>query len=192
MNNKLLVGLITGGAIASTVASVYAFSSNNVDSVKSALANNDYSAWQTAITDSPNADELSTIDESTFAQLVEAYNLAQNGDFDSAKTIIDELDIHGLGMIIGMGGGHGPHGGDGGMFGQGNTAVDEALTNNDYSAWQTAIADNHNSQEMLSAINESNFSQLVEAHNLMKQARTIMDGLGLGYKGNRNNSSSNS
>jgi len=64
MNNKLLVGLITGGAIASTVASVYAFSSNNVDSVKSALANNDYSAWQTAITDSPNADELSTIDES--------------------------------------------------------------------------------------------------------------------------------
>jgi hypothetical protein len=194
MNNKILTGLITGGAIIATAASAYAFSPQNIDSIKTALDNNDYSAWQTAIVDSPNADELtSTINESNFSQLVEAHQLMQDGDREGAKAIMEELGING------MFGGRGGHG-EGGMGNnpEQNQAVKDALTNNDYTAWKTAITATPRGEEMLSVINESNFSRLVEAHNLMEQGRAIMDELGLPdrgkgmNKGNQNSNSNNS
>jgi len=51
------------------------------------------------------------------------------------------------------------------------TAVDQAIQNNDYNAWKTAMGDNQITQK----INESNFSQYVQAQNLIKEGQNKMD-----------------
>lgn len=63
------------------------------------------------------------------------------------------------------------------------TAVKAALDANDYNAWVTAVGSD---SSLLTKINASNFSQLVnayklrvQANDLEKQANTIMTGLGL-------------
>ncbi|MFZ5392399.1 MAG: hypothetical protein ACOZAR_04400 [Patescibacteria group bacterium] len=172
MNNKLLTGLITGGAILTTAASAYAFSPQSFDSIKTALTNNDYSSWVTAMSDAPNSEEiLAKINESNFSQLVEAHNLMQSGNKDEAKAIMEELGINGL-----MGrGGQGPNGANNEQM----EAMKTALNNSDYEAWKTAVSELPNSEELLSKINESNFSRLVEAHNLQQQAQAIREELGI-------------
>ena len=172
MNNKLLTGLITGGVILTTAASAYAFSPKSFDSIKTALNNNDYTSWVTAMADTPNSEEiLSKVNESNFSQLVEAHNLMQSGNKDEARAIMEELGINGL-----MGrGGQGPNGANKEQM----EAMKTALDNNDYEAWKTAVTNQPNSEELLSKINESNFPRLVEAHNLQKQAQAIREELGI-------------
>ena len=60
------------------------------------------------------------------------------------------------------------------------TAIKAALTNNDYSAWVTAVG---TSSPLLKKITAGNFSQYVQAFNLRQQAETIMTSLGLGGRG---------
>lgn len=60
-------------------------------------------------------------------------------------------------------------------------AVEQALTNNDYSAWKAAVGPNN---PILSKITADNFSKYVEARNLMKvgkkaEAQKIFQDLGL-------------
>lgn len=64
-------------------------------------------------------------------------------------------------------------------------AISKALSANDYNAWVSAVGAN---APILQKINASNFSQLVQTHNLNMQARTIMtqlgvDGPGMGMGG---------
>lgn len=67
-------------------------------------------------------------------------------------------------------------------------AVRTAVENNDYQAWVDAHGDGERGAEMLELINESNFSQFVEMHNLMQAddkegAKAIAESLGLPDKG---------
>lgn len=55
-------------------------------------------------------------------------------------------------------------------------AVEAALTAGDYQAWVAAVGDN---SPWLEKINEDNFPVLVEAHQLMAEARSKMESLGL-------------
>ncbi len=56
------------------------------------------------------------------------------------------------------------------------TAVNAALEANDYNAWAQAVGAN---SPLLAKINQNNFSQFVQAHQLRKQADKIMMDLGL-------------
>lgn len=59
--------------------------------IKDAIENNDYTAWQAAIEGTPMAEQnLSATD---FARLVEARTLAQSGDREAAKEIMQDLGI---------------------------------------------------------------------------------------------------
>ncbi len=188
MNKKLLTGLITGGAILTTVASAYAFGPNNFQSIKTALDNNDYSSWVSAITDTPNSEDiLSKVNESNFSQLVEANQLMESGDRDGAQAIYEELGINGL-----MGkGGQNRNNLDSETIAQMDTAreaVETALVNNDYEAWKEAVSQLPNSEDLLNKITADNFDRLVEAYNLEQQSKAILDeldvkGLGLGGLG---------
>lgn len=55
-------------------------------------------------------------------------------------------------------------------------AVEAAITNGDYNAWVVAVGVNN---PMLTKITKDNFPKLVEAHNLRKQADSIMTELGI-------------
>jgi len=55
-------------------------------------------------------------------------------------------------------------------------AIEEAITNNDYTAWKELVGENN---PLLDKITEANFSRFAEAHRLMIQARNIFGELGL-------------
>lgn len=67
----------------------------------------------------------------------------------------------------------------GGFMG-GNEDTIAALEAGDYNAWKESLPENC---PLLEKINETNFSKLVEASNLMKQARDIYDELGFNEPG---------
>lgn len=184
MNKKILTGVIIGGAVLSTALSAYAYngpgteSNNQMNSdrqaIMEALDNSDYQTWYNLVKETKRGEEiLQVINETNFAQYVEAHKLMQNGDKEGAKEIMDELGIvPPQGEMNG-----GPE--DGKM-----EAVKNALDNNDYNAWLVAIAEMPNASEMTAVINESNFSKMVEIHNLMQSgdregAQKIADELGL-------------
>lgn len=54
-------------------------------------------------------------------------------------------------------------------------ALEKALTNKDFTAFQAAVAGTN----LEGKITSTSFPRLIEAHSLMKQARTIMDELGV-------------
>lgn len=57
-----------------------------------------------------------------------------------------------------------------------HAAVEAALSAGDYDAWVSAEG---TSSPLVSKVNKDNFSQFVEAHNLMEQARTILSNIGV-------------
>lgn len=124
-----------------------------------AIENNDYSALG----------ENPKISEEDFNKKVEFYALMKSGDYSGAKEL-----KKGLGMKAG-------HFGKMGKYAKFNSgkyeAVRTALDNNDYEAWLAAVGED---SKMAEKINEDNFSRLVEAHNLMQEAREIMEELGIG------------
>lgn len=79
---------------------------SEMKAIRTALENNDYNAWKTAVANLPNADEqTSKINENNFSQLVEAFNLDKQ-----SKEILKDLGVRGFG---GMGRGRGGHPGMG-------------------------------------------------------------------------------
>lgn len=190
MKNRILTGVIIGGTILTTVVSAYAYNSNNSDgsglrddfgkqnpdreAIMEALDNADYQSWYDLTKGSPNGDEiLSVINEDNFSKLVEAHKLRESGDFEGAKAIMDDLGLPEMG---------GPRGGH--EKNENMEAVKSALDNNDYNAWLTAIAEMPKFEEIKSIINESNFNQMVEIHQLIQGgdvegAKKIADELGI-------------
>jgi len=136
-----------------------------------ALENSDYNAWKEAVgEESPILDKIT---EENFAQLAEAHKLMQEGKFDEARAIREELGLRGGAGGPGIKNGNGPNAEE-------REKIQNALENNDYNAWKEAAAGRRVSKE----ITEDEFSKLVEAHNLRKQgkfleAKTIMEELGL-------------
>ncbi len=86
--------------------------------VEDAISAGDYDAWLAAIEGSPMADKLKeVITEDNFATFVEMHNAMAEKDFDTAKTLSEEI---GLDTPIGMGfGGPGMGMRDHGMEGRG-------------------------------------------------------------------------
>ena len=106
--------------------------------------------------------------------LEESHKLREAGDFDAARTIMEEADIdrdtmheirsamHEYRMEM-------------------RDVIKEAVENNDYEAFKTAIADSPLADKISS---EEDFSKFIEAHELMtegqfEEARTIMTELGI-------------
>lgn len=83
-----------------------------VDAVSSAVTNNDYSAWQQAMTTrvaemrQQATDLEAKITQDNFNKLVQAHQLMQAGKQDEAKAIFDELGM--FGPMGHMGKGMGP------------------------------------------------------------------------------------
>ncbi|MCA9366993.1 hypothetical protein KC887_01865 [Candidatus Kaiserbacteria bacterium] len=86
--------------------------------VEDAITNNDYAAFQAAVTDGPFADAI--ISEADFAKLVEAHQLREAGDFEGADAIMTELGIEKP-----MGGPGGRHGGCGDFDGDDDHGPDQ-------------------------------------------------------------------
>lgn len=138
----------------------------NREAMESALENNDYNAWKEAAGETRMAEGVTAENFSKFAS---AHELMQAGKTDEAKAVFTEMGI----AMGGKGRGH-----DGEAFGRGmgnNEAAIAALDNNDFAAWQKAVG----TSPIVSKIDANNFPRLVEAHNLQKQARGIMEELGL-------------
>lgn len=55
-------------------------------------------------------------------------------------------------------------------------AVEAAILANDYNAWQAAIDENN---PFADKVNADNFSKFSEAHNLMNEAREILESIGI-------------
>ena len=61
------------------------------EAVREAVENNDYTAFLTAIAETPIADTIDT--EAEFEKFVEAHELMEEGDREGAREIMDELGI---------------------------------------------------------------------------------------------------
>lgn len=153
--------------------------------VRESLENNDYQAFLKAVADSPMADKIDTEEE--FAKMVEMHKLLQNKDTDGAKKIADELGIELPGK--GRRGGEGGPNGNGGDSEQAE-AVRNALENNDFEAWKTAMTEAKNGEEILKVVDtQEEFAKMVEIHELREKNRennekikTIHEELGLEFQ----------
>lgn len=129
--------------------------------VKDALDSGDYTAWSSAMTDLNQKRFDSTnenITEDTFNTLQEMKDAKDSGDFEKMKELHDELEP-GFGM--GMGGpGEGMRGGHG--KGTHDEAVHEALENNDYEAWKTAVEESDHPH--MNDTSEVTFNTMRDAH----------------------------
>ncbi|MFA6253029.1 MAG: hypothetical protein WCV69_02060 [Patescibacteria group bacterium] len=105
--------LVTTAVVASTSFAFGGKSDTNVkinddrEQMQQAITNNDYGAWQTAMTTRVTemrqqaTDLEAKINQDTFNKLSQAHQLMQAGKIDEAKAIFDEL-----GMFGPMGNGH--------------------------------------------------------------------------------------
>jgi nucleotide-binding universal stress UspA family protein len=87
-------------------------------------------------------------------------------------------------------------GNDIGKFNPNKEALMETFDNADYQAWYDLTKESPRAEELLSVINEDNFSKLVEAHKLreagdMEGAKAIMEELGLPEMGKGNGAMKN-
>ena len=119
--------------------------------VHQALDNNDYAAWVQAL--SGHEKVPFDLNESTFGAFQKAHELMQQGDKDGAKEVLESAGVQlpPLGQKMGRGHGH-----------QNNPAVREAIEANDYTAWQTAIAET----KLSDIASQDLFNKMVEVHSL--------------------------
>jgi hypothetical protein len=157
----LTTALVAGGAYA--FGGWAKFRGNN--ELKTAIEKNDYAALG----------ENPKITQDQFNKMVEAANLMKEGKNDEAKKLMQDAGLGSMGL--GMGREMMGHGMRGMKFDPAKQeAVTKALDANDYDAWLAAVgADSPLAQK----INKDNFSRYVEAYNHMKQAKVIMEELGL-------------
>ncbi|OGV10303.1 MAG: hypothetical protein A2237_01545 [Stygiobacter sp. RIFOXYA2_FULL_38_8] len=77
----------------------------NLEAMKTAMANNDYQAWQELNQDSKMAEVIDS--QAKFDQMIRMYNLMKEGKFEEASQIAEELGLpmghHAMGMDRGFG-----------------------------------------------------------------------------------------
>ncbi|MBU2567006.1 hypothetical protein KKG46_05635 [Patescibacteria group bacterium] len=146
----------------------------NDEAVKKAIDNRDYNAFVTAVTpENGNIPKiLETITADNFDRFVDMHEALKNQDFETAKSIAKEL---GLSEMDGRGMGQGQP-----MHTEENQlAIREAAINGDYQTWFDLVAVDGQLPEHLQVINADNFSRFSEMHQLMDDAKTIREELGL-------------
>lgn len=168
-NTKLRLSAVILGVIITTAlvaSSTYAFGhgwGRQGNNLKTAIENNDYST----LGDNPK------ITEEQFNQMIEVHNLMQVGDYEVAKEMRKELGLNKKGFGVRRGMSNKAHK----MFDlERREAVLAALEAGDYSAWLEVVGEDC---PLTDKITEDNFFKLVEAHNLMQEAREIMEELGI-------------
>ncbi len=90
------------------------------EAVHTALENNDYNAFRTAIADTPLAEAIDT--EADFETFKAAHELKESGDHEAAQELMAELGIK---KPEGRGRGHGDHGHHGKRVGNSAQSVTE-------------------------------------------------------------------
>ncbi len=138
--------------------------SGKFTAVQDAVKANDYTAFQTAVADTPFADKITT--EAQFAQLVEMHTLMQAGQKDEAKAIAESLGLPA--MMKGMRAEKWAE----------SEAIKAAIDANDYTAFQTALVELPNSP-LASIDTVEEFAKLVKMHSLLDEAKAIAEELDL-------------
>ena len=126
--STLIVGAISGAAIMTTISPNSAFAdetdcpraeqglgnrgqmNEHREAARTAIENNDYNAWATAMTDAPE-EMQNKVNEQTFANLKQAHQLRAEGKYEEARTLMESI---GFGHR-----GNGPKNGQGPQDGQG-------------------------------------------------------------------------
>ncbi len=76
---------------------------NHKETMRNAMESGDYNTWKAILENSPRGVKmLEIITEENFNRLVEAHKLAQEGDYEGAKAIRDELGLQ-KGLMKGTG-----------------------------------------------------------------------------------------
>jgi len=139
------------------------------EAVKAAFETGDYTSFVEALPE--DHPKLEVVTEENFGQLQEAHQLMKDGDRAGAKAIFEELGIEKKF--------HGKKYGKKRLH-KGNPEVRAAIEAGDYAAFVEAVPAESPRAER---ITEENFSQVVEAHRLMREgdkegAKAIFDELG--------------
>lgn len=137
---------------------------NWFQAVKSAVEAKDFAAFQIAVKDTPFATQITTQEQ--FDKFIQMHELREEWKIDEAKVIATELwlpDMKWKWM----------HGDPEKM-----EAVKTAISANDFTAFQTAIAENANSP-LASIDTAEEFAKLVKMHSLLDEAKAIGEELGL-------------
>lgn len=93
--------LVEAGVDERVLQSVHKVMHENRDAMRQALEAGDYAAFKIAVAGTPLADVIDTEDD--FKQFVKAHALKQEGKWDEAKTILDELGVEPPQRHFGMG-----------------------------------------------------------------------------------------
>ena len=151
------------------------FGIGNNEAVQSAIENRDYNAFVAAVTPENGSIPkiLEKITADNFDSFVDMHEALKNRDFETAKSIAQELGLPEMGFQ-GMGQGQ-PR-----LTEEQREAVHQAEINGDYQTWFDLMA-NESGQlpEHLQVINADNFSRFSEMHQLMDDANGIREELGL-------------
>jgi len=71
------------------------------DAIQTAIENGDYNAWKEAIDSVPRITDF--INQDNFDQFAQMHKYMEEGDFEAADAIRDELGINQVGLGMGMG-----------------------------------------------------------------------------------------
>jgi hypothetical protein len=139
----------------------------NIKTAIEAIESGDYETWYNAV-EGKKITEI--INEDNFENLVEAHELKKDGEIDAAKEMFEELGIKPAHKKRFKDNKNNLH----------KKAILEAINSGDYNAWLEAVGENSKATDL---INEDNFDQLSEAHELAKNgekdtAKEIFEELG--------------
>ena len=145
------------------------------EAVQTALKNRDFNAFVAAVT-SEEVDSskiLETITADNFNRFVDMQEAMQNKDFEVAKTIANELGLQHSVMIQGKSNGKLMH------TQEEREAIRAAAIASDYQAWFNLVAVDGELPEHFKTINVDNFARFSKMYQLMDDAKSIREGLGL-------------
>ncbi|MFZ6015436.1 MAG: hypothetical protein ACOYUZ_03720 [Patescibacteria group bacterium] len=152
------------------------------EDVKAAIESRDYNAFVAAVTpENGQAPKiLETITANNFSKFCDMHNAIKNQDFETAKSIAEELGLPGPGM---RGNGQGQGNGQPVHTEEEREAIHAAVLDGDYQAWFALTATDGELPERFKVINADNFAKFSEMHQLMDGAKTIREELGLELTG---------
>jgi len=145
----------------------------NNEAVQTAITNRDYDAFVAAITPENGQQPkiLETITADNFSRFCDMHDALKNQDFETAKSIAEELGLPEIGM---RGPGQGVK-----LTHEERQAIRDAVINGDYQTWFNLVAKDGELPERWQSINADNFARFSEMHKLLDQANDIREELGL-------------
>jgi hypothetical protein len=97
--------LVKAGVDENVLKAMHKASKESRDAIRQAVEKEDYEAFKTAVVGTPLADSVDT--EADFKLFVQAHLLKEDGKWDEAKKILDELGVKPPQRHFGMGNHHG-------------------------------------------------------------------------------------